>query len=311
MKPPRVTVERFYTEHGNELKLSLIAGAEGLKNPILEPALNRPGLAVAGFVRYFAHRRVQIFGNAETAYLRSLAPARRAESYAQLFSRRIPCIVFCRDRKPNAAVVSLAEKHSIPVFKTPFVTMAFINRATALLEWMFAPLLNLIGSMADILGVGVIIIGESGIGKSECVLALIERGYSLVADDTVMIRLIDNNVEGSGKVIGRNYMEVRGIGVIDVAAMFGVRCIRNRKNIDLIIRLYPWEKGQDTDRLGLEEQHEDILGVKIPSISLQVRPGRDMARLVEVAAFQTKLKAFGYNPASELNQRIIAHMNRA
>jgi HPr kinase/phosphorylase len=187
--------------------------------------------------------------------------------------------------------------------------MKFINLATLALEMMFAPHGSEMGSMVDILGVGVIIRGESGIGKSESVLALIERGYSLVADDITRVTLVDGReVIGTSAEITRNHMEVRGIGIVNVAAMFGVKSIRREKKVDLVVCLKEWKEVPDVDRLGMEERYEKILGVDIPEITIPVRPGRDLARLIEVAAFQTKLKAGGYNPAKELNDRLIAKM---
>tara|TARA_A100001037_G_C15076719_1_gene602104 strand:- start:377 stop:1324 length:948 start_codon:yes stop_codon:yes gene_type:complete len=309
MKQPAVTVEQFYTDHASELALNLIAGAEGLKKVIREPTVNRPGLAIAGFTRYFASKRIQALGSAETTYLKSLKPPERLERYDQLFSHRMPCVVFSRNLNPDRTFRAAAENARVPIFKTPLITMKFINLATLALELMFAPRGTEIGSMVDILGVGVIIRGESGIGKSECVLALIERGYSLVADDITKVSLIDNHyVVGTSMEITRDHMEVRGIGIINVAAMFGVRSIRQEKQVNLVVSLKPWEQGQDIDRLGMDDEFVEILGVKIPHITIPVRPGRDLARLIEVAAFQTKLKSSGYNPAKELNDRLIAKM---
>jgi len=309
MKQTSVTVEQFYTDHASELELNLIDGAEGLKKVIREPTVNRPGLAIAGFTRYFASKRIQALGSAETTYLKSLKPPERQSRYDQLFSHRMPCVVFSRNLNPDRGFRAAAEKAKVPIFKTPLITMKFINLATLALELMFAPKGTEIGSMVDILGVGVIIRGESGIGKSECVLALIERGYSLVADDITKVSLIDNHyVMGTSMEITRDHMEVRGIGIINVAAMFGVRSIRQEKQVNLVVSLKQWEKNQDIDRLGIDDEFVEILGVKIPHITIPVRPGRDLARLIEVAAFQTKLKASGYNPAKELNDRLIAKM---
>jgi HPr kinase/phosphorylase len=196
------------------------------------------------------------------------------------------------------------------VFVCPLVTMKFINLATLALEMMFAPRGTEMGSMVDILGVGVLIRGESGIGKSECVLALIERGYSLVADDVTKVTLVDGReVVGTSADITRNHMEIRGIGIINVAAMFGVKSIRKEKRVDLVVTLKPWEEVADVDRLGMEQEFVKILGIDIPHVTIPVRPGRDLARLIEVAAFQTKLKMSGYNPAKELNDRLIAKMS--
>jgi HPr kinase/phosphorylase len=306
-----VTVERFYTEHADALQMNLVAGASGLKRIIREPTVNRPGLVLAGFKRYFANRRVQVMGNAECHFLKSLPPLHRETRYRELFSYKVPCVVFSRSLQPDKMFLRIAEEHNVPVFKCPLITMKFINMATLALEGMFAPRGSEMGSMVDILGVGVIIKGESGIGKSECVLALLERGYSLVADDITRVSLVDGReVVGTSSELTRNHMEVRGIGIINVQAMFGVRSIRNEKRVDLVVTLKTWEQVPDVDRLGMEEQYTPILGIDVPHMIIPVRPGRDLARLVEVAAFQTKLKLSGYNPAKELNDLLIAKMKK-
>src|SRR6266487_3292112 len=300
-----VTVERFYTEHASSLELKLVAGANGLKRIIREPTVNRPGLALAGFTKYFASKRVQVIGSAESTFLRSLGKEERERRYADLFAYKIPCVVFSRSIHPDKIFLRAAEQADVPVFRCPLITMKFINLATLALEMMFAPRSTEMGSMVDILGVGVIIRG-----KSECVLALIERGYSLVSDDVTKVTLVDGReVIGTSAELTRNHMEVRGIGIINVAAMFGVKCIRAEKRVDLVVTLKTWNEVEDVDRLGMEEQFVDILGVDIPHITIPVRPGRDLARLIEVAAFQTKLKRSGYNPAKELNDRLIAQIS--
>src|SRR5881296_893954 len=304
-----ITVERFYTGQASALGLKLLAGANGLKRLIREPTVNRPGLALAGFTKYFASKRVQVIGSAESTFLKSLSKEDRVKRYADLFSYKIPCVVFSRNIHPDREFLRAAERADVPIFNSPLITMKFINLATLALEMMFAPRGSEMGSMVDILGVGVIIRGESGIGKSESVLALIERGYSLVADDVTKVTLVDGReVMGTSAEITRNHMEVRGIGIINVAAMFGVKCIRLEKRVDLVVTLKSWNEVQDVDRLGMEEEYVKILGVDIPHIIIPVRPGRDLARLIEVAAFQTKLKLSGYNPARELNDRLIAKM---
>jgi HPr kinase/phosphorylase len=309
MQRDTITVERFYTSEASRLGLKLIGGAAGLKRIIREPTVNRPGLALSGFTRYFAGKRIQVMGNAETGYLKSLDTAVREERYREFFSHPMPCVVFSRDLQPDKLFLRAAEKADVPVFQTPLITMKFINLATLALERLFAPRGTELGSMVDILGVGVIVKGESGIGKSECVLALIERGYSLVSDDVTKVLLEDErDVIGTSAELTRGHMEVRGIGIINVAAMFGVKSVRRDKRVDLIVSLKAWDDVADIDRLGLEQQYLKVLGVKIPHIIIPVRPGRDLARLVEVAALQTKLKSAGYNPAQELNERLLAQM---
>jgi len=309
MQRDTVTVERFYTEHASTLQLHLAAGANGLKRIIREPTVNRPGLLLSGFTRYFASQRVQVMGNAEAFFLRSLPAAEQARRYADFFSYKIPCVVFSRNLRPDRLSLKEAERKNVPIFQCPLITMKFINLATLALEMMFAPRTTEMGSMVDILGVGVIVRGESGIGKSESVLALIERGYSLVADDVTKVTLLDGrDVMGTCADITRNHMEVRGIGIINVAAMFGVKSIRKEKRVDLVVTLKPWEEVPDIDRLGLEHETVKILGIEIPHITLPVRPGRDLARLIEVAAFHIKLKSSGYNPARELNERLLSQI---
>jgi HPr kinase/phosphorylase len=312
MQRDSITVERFYTEHADALELNLVAGATGLKRIIREPTVNRPGLVLSGFTRYFANKRLQVIGNAEAFFLKSLSPEEQAKRYEIFFSYKVPCVVFSRNLHPNKLCIKAAEEARVPIFRCPMVTMKFINLATLALEMMFAPRGTEMGSMVDILGVGVIIRGESGIGKSESVLALIERGYSLVADDITKVTLVDGReVVGTSAEVTRDHMEVRGIGIINVAAMFGVKSIRHEKRVDLVITLRSWNEVVDVDRLGMEQEFVKVLGIDIPHITIPVRPGRDLARLIEVAAFQAKLKSTGYNPAKELNDRLISRMAAA
>ena len=309
MERPNVTVEQFFKEHAEPLQMRLLAGEGDLKRVIREPTVNRPGLALSGFTRYFAYKRMQVMGHAEVFYLRELRKEEREARYAYLFAYKIPCIVFSRNLKPDREFLAAAAQTGVPVFQTPLVTMKFINLATLALEMMFAPRASELGSMVDILGVGAIIRGESGIGKSEAVLALIERGYSLVADDVVKAMLVDGReVLCTSAELTRDHMEVRGIGIINVAQMFGVKAIRKEKNLDLIVTLKHWDEVKDMDRLGMEQEYVKVLGVDIPHVVIPVRPGRDIARLIEVAAFQVKLRKSGYNAAEELNKRLLAQM---
>ncbi len=309
MERTTITVEKFYTEHSHRLSLTLVAGTAGLSRGIREPTVNRPGLALAGFTRYFARKRVQVIGSAEHSYLQTLSLKARAARYDSLFSHRFPCLVLCRGLRPDRALLQAAERVSLPVFRSPLITMKFINLATLALENMFAPHATELGSMVDILGVGVVIKGASGIGKSECVLGLIERGYSLVSDDITRVSLSEGReVIGTSPENTRNFMEVRGIGIINVQQLFGVKSIRTHKKVDLVVTLQPWDEVKDVERLGLDQQSTKILGISIPHIVIPVSPGRDIARLVEVAAFYTKMKFFGLNPADDLNKRLLAEM---
>ena len=312
MERPSVTVGQFFKEHAASLEMKLLAGEVGLDRIIREPTVNRPGLALSGFTRYFAYKRMQVMGHAEVFYLREQRQEEREARYAYLFAYKIPCVVFSRGLKPDKEFLAAAQQSGVPIFQTPLVTMKFINKATLELEMMFAPRTSEHGCMVDILGVGVIIKGESGVGKSESVLALIERGYSLVADDVVRGVLVDGRVVlCTSSELTRDHMEVRGIGIINVAQMFGVKAIRKDKKLDLIVTLKPWDEVTDVDRLGMEQEFTKVLGVDIPHVIIPVRPGRDIARLIEVAAFQIKLRKSGYNAAEDLNNRLLAQMNPA
>ena len=311
MQTTAITVEQFYTEVGTPLALKLVAGAVGLKRLIREPTVNRPGLALAGFKRYFAPKRVQVIGSVETAYLRSLSKPVYEQRVREFFDHRIPCAVICRDLKPGKAFIQHAEKADIPVFSSSLITMKFISRATIALENLFAPRTQIHGGMVDVGGVGVIVQGESGIGKSEAVVGLLERGHSLVADDVVCLWIQDGTeLRGTAKELGRNLMEVRGIGLIDVAAMFGVSAIRREMRVDVVVSLKRWEDAREVDRLGLDMEYVDLLGQQIPHIVIPVRPGRDLAGLIEVAAYQTKLRLQGYHAAAELSARLNQRMQQ-
>jgi HPr kinase/phosphorylase len=305
-----VTVDSFYRDHDEDLQLKLITEAGGLTRIIREPTVNRPGLGLTGFTKYFAYKRVQVIGNAEAYYLKSLPAEELPHRLRGFFSFRIPCVVFSRNLHPPGVFLEAAEKAGVPVFQCPLVTMKFINLATLALESMFAPRATEMGSMVDILGVGVIIKGESGIGKSESVLALLERGYSLVADDVTKVMLVDGaEVVGTSSEITRDHMEVRGIGIINVASMFGIRSIRRHKRVDLVVTLKEWEAVPDVDRVGMEQEYVKILGQDVPHMTIPVRPGRDLARLIEVAALHIKLVNSGYNAARDLNERLLERMN--
>ena len=269
-----VTVERFFTLHHESLGMKLLAGATGLHRYIGEPTVNRPGLVLAGFTKYFASKRVQVIGSAETSFLRTVSEKEREARYEMFFSYKIPCLVLCRGINPDRLLLRCAERAKVPVFKSPLITMKYINLATIALEAMFAPHGTELGSMVDILGVGVIIKGESGIGKSESVLALIERGYSLVSDDVTKVNLLEGReVIGTSSDLTRGHMEVRGIGIINVQHMFGVRCVRREKQVNLVVTLKPWEEVKDVDRLGMEQEFINILGIGIPHITIPVALG--------------------------------------
>lgn len=306
---PVVTVESFYTKHAEKLQMKLQGPRVGFHRKIREPTINRPGLALSGFYTYFAEKRVQVLGAAEYSYLKSLSAVVRARRFRELCEAKIPCLVVSRGFRLAPDLLAVAEKAGIAVFRTPMITMKFINAATIALELDFSPTVTEFGSMADILGVGVLIRGQSGIGKSECVLGLIERGYSLVADDVTRLTMLEGReLMATAPDLTRNHMEVRGIGIIDVAKIFGIGSIRIEKRLDLVVTLKEWQDVEAVDRIGIDREFYEILGLQVPHVTIPIKPGRDTARLVEVAAMDQKLKGLGQNSAIEFNARLLGLM---
>jgi HPr kinase/phosphorylase len=304
-----LTVREFYDSYKKELQLELVAGEAGLDKVIREKSINRPALALTGYLKYFAHKRMQLFGAGEMGYLRDLREQTQILVLAQIFARDIPCIVVSRHLAPSRPLLRGAREANVPLIRSPLNTKDFTAQATVLLEERFAPRVTTHGTLLDIKGVGVLLRGKSGVGKSECALALVERGHSLVADDLTHVRLVgERELVGTSSDLNRGYMECRGIGIINIAELFGVRSIRRDKRLDLVITFIDYEPGMDEERTGLEQHYFKILNRDVPHIEIPVRPGRDLARLVEVAALVQALKAMGHDSAKEFNEQLIAHM---
>lgn len=305
-QPPPLTVGEFYKRHGEFLQLSLQGRELGFTIPIGEPSINRPGLALAGFLDYFALFRIQVIGNSEHHYLEQLPEPVRLERFRLFCRQRPPCIVVARDRQLPDHLLAVANTEGIPVFTTGMISMKFINAATIRLEWDYAKYVTLHGCMVDILGMGVMLMGPSGIGKSETMLNLLDRGGQFVADDSVVLKCPDGKrLFGTQKPEGRFHMEIRGVGIINVFALFGSRCILAEKQLELIIDLLPPDKLNELDRLGDEILEREVLGVKIPLKQLAVTAGRDTARMVEVAALNQRLRSTGYETAVEFNKTLL------
>lgn len=310
-KFPTIPVGEFYARHSEALQLSLVGEQTGFDRRVREPTINRPGLALAGFYSYFADRRIQVLGAAELSYLRSLTPHDARLRCYGLCSRSIPCLVVARGSKPPAALEAAAAEAGVALFRTEMITMKFINAATLALEFDFAPMKSEYGSMVDIMGVGTLIRGSSGIGKSECVLGLVERGHSLVSDDITRFRAMEGReLIGTSPDLTRHHMEVRGLGVINVMHIFGIGSVRLEKRLDMIVTLRDWQELEEVDRIGLDPEYYEILDILVPHITIPVRTGRDLARLVEVAALDQKLKSMGQNSALEFNQRLLNLMQK-
>jgi HPr kinase/phosphorylase len=306
-----ITVAHFFEIHGPKLKLEVIEGGIGVHRLIREGSINRPALALTGFFKYFANKRIQVFGAAEMTYFRDLPAKRQVEILNEMVDRQIPCIVLTRNLRPTPAMLTVAKQRDLPLFRTPLITMHWVNLATLCVDNEFAATTTEHATTVEIKGVGVMLRGDSGTGKSECALALIERGHSLVADDLTCIRMVDErDLIASSRELSRGYMECRGIGIVNIAEMFGVKSIRLEKKLDLVITLRDWTPDVVEERTGLEAASYEILGIKVPAIDLYVRPGRDIARLVEVAALVQALKRMGHDPAQTFNDRLIAHMSK-
>lgn len=290
--------------------MELVGTDRGFDREILEPTINRPGLALSGFYKYFALHRIQVIGQAERSYLRHLNELNAEKRFSDLCRQRIPCIVVSRGQHLPDSLLGIANEAGISVFQTSMVTMNYINAATVRLDWEFAPTTSMHGCMVDVMGIGILIQGESGAGKSEAVLGLLRRGGSLVADDVVKFRnLEDRELIATAPELGRSYMEVRGLGIINAAALFGVGALRTEKRLDLVITLKKESAMNEVERVGLEGMNIKILGLDVPHIQLPVAPGRDMAQLIEVAALDQKLRALGHDSAVEFNKKLLKRMH--
>jgi len=304
-----ISVGDFFNRHGKLLRMRLMGDESGFARKIREPTINRPGLALAGFYSYFAFMRIQVIGKAERSYLKSLPVDERLRRFKDFCKRDIPCIVISRGDTLSPESLKAANNAGISVFRTTMVTMNFINSATIQLEWDFAPTSTVHGCMVDVMGIGILIRGDSGVGKSECVLSLLRRGSSLVADDMVVFRNLEGReIIGAAMELGRSHMEVRGLGLINVGALFGVGSIRLEKRLDLVVTLKREEDMAQVERVGMDQKRYPILGLDIPEVEIPVAPGRDLAQLVEVAALDQKLRSFGYNSAVEFNKKLLKIM---
>ncbi len=272
---------------------------------ITVPDVNRPALQLTGFFDHFDSERVQVIGYVEYTYLQTLSENRKKELYEKLMSYGIPCLIFSTGLIPDEQLLQTANEKGIPVFSTPRKTSSFMAEMIRWLNVELAPQISIHGVLIDVYGVGVLIMGESGIGKSEAALELIKRGHRLVTDDVVEIsKVSDDTLVGTAPDITRHLIELRGIGIIDVKMLFGVQSVRQTQTIDLVITLEDWNKDKEYDRLGLEEEYTEFLGNKVVCHSIPIRPGRNLAIIVESAAANFRQKKMGYNAAQELYRRV-------
>ncbi|MBE7023229.1 MAG: HPr(Ser) kinase/phosphatase [Ruminococcaceae bacterium] len=271
--------------------------------------VNRPGLQIAGFFDYFDSSRLQIIGMVENTYLTSLKDEERFQRVDELLSKKSPAIVITREIEVLPEIIELAKKYGVNILRTSLGTSSFMSALIAFLNIELAPRITRHGVLVEVYGEGILILGESGIGKSEAAVELMKRGHRLVADDAVEIRRVSSKtLVGSSPEIIRHFIEMRGIGIIDVKKIFGMGAVKDTEKIDLVIQLEVWQKGKQYDRLGLADNYTEILGIDIPSLTIPIRPGRNLAVILEIAAMNNRQRRMGYNAAEELNSRLMEQM---
>ncbi len=306
---PTFTLRAFVAEGAERLRMEVVVGGDGLEHEVLEPMCNRPGLALTGFYGFFAWRRIQVIGQAEQAYLDSLAPDVRLARVKALFDRGAYCLIFACGIEVPAVLASLAESAGVVVCRTELLTRIFFHQATFVLEKLRAPKMRLYGTTVEVAGLGVMLEGAPGLGKSETALGLIKHGNALVADDLTCLRkdVAANRLFATASPATRNYMEIRGIGIIHVPSVFGVTAVRAEKELDLVVTLKSMKETEgELDRTGEERRTRTILGVEVPQITIPVAAGRDLVNLVETAAQQYKLLAAGHDAVKALDAQLCA-----
>jgi len=279
---------------------------------VVNNEVNRPSLQVAGYFDYFDNTRIQIVGRVEISYLTHLSSEERYNALDKLFKRELPCVIVTRGMEAPFEMIELAEKYNVPLLSVDVSTSRFLSALIAFLNIRLAPQITMHGVLVEVYGEGVLLLGDSGVGKSETAIELVKRGHRLVADDAVEIkRVSDKSLVGSSPEIIRYFIELRGIGIIDVKRIFGIGAVKDSEKIDLVINLEPWISGKEYDRLGISTEYEEILGLSIPSLTIPVKPGRNLAMIVEVAAMNNRQRRMGYNAAEALNNRLMTEMQEA
>jgi len=301
----RLTVQMLHQQAGSQLDLTLVSGRAGYWRTLESSKIQRPGLALTGFMEHFRADRLQVVGFSEVAYLNSLDQTEQEEILDGYFGEQPPCVVITRGLEPPATLLELADRHRVCLFTTPLQNSVFVDRAVEYLDDKLEQTTSLHGVLVDVMSVGVMLMGPSGVGKSEVALELINRGYRLVADDIIEVRKRPPDaVYGSPSDIIGHHMEIRGLGIINVQDLFGVTAVRKRKKIDLVVELVHWAEDEEYERLGVDDVHHTLLGVNIPKIVLPLRPGQVIATLVEVSARDRLLKDHGIHSARQFQERL-------
>jgi len=300
-----IKISRLLEDSDYHLSLTLVAGASGLDRKILSPRIQKPGLALAGFVEHLHPDRVQVFGNTEISYLKTLTEERQREVLSRLFVERLACVVVTKSLELPQVLIDECNKAPLALMTTPMLSSTFIQQVQSFLEEALTLSSSLHGVLMDVFGVGILLLGKSGIGKSEIALDLVMRGHRLVADDIVDVTSRKaGSVYGAGNAIIKHHMEIRGLGIINIKDLFGVAAVRESKKIELVIELVEWDSAHEYDRLGVEEQKFAVMGVDVPMATVPVRPGRNMTTIVEVAARNHLLKLQGHHSAREFADRL-------
>lgn len=304
-------VEDFLSSFGSDLLLKLVVGEGGLERKITLPEVHRPGLAITGFLKRFTHGRILVFGNSETLYLSELSEEIQKERLSAILTEKTPVVICAAKYEIPKSLLSLCKQRGIPLLETELPAMEFSSRATYHLAIVFAPSTTCHGTFIEAFGVGVLIQGDSSIGKSEAALGLMDRGHRLISDDVVKLRLRkDSVIEGFGPELNKHMMEIRGIGIINVAHLYGAVCVRGSKTLDVIVRLEEWDDAAFYDRIGLDEKFIEMLGVNIPYHILPVKPGRDVVLLIETIVLNHRLKMMGYHSAKEFNVKLLETISK-
>ena len=293
-----------------EFHLNVLNDIEGYQTiKVVNNEINRPSLQIAGFFDYFDNTRLQIIGMVETTYLQRMTSEKRIEALEGLFERKIPAIIISRGITPSKELIELATKYDTPVLQTNESTSRFVSGLIAYLNLMLAERVTMHGVLVEVYGEGILMLGDSGVGKSETAIELVKRGHRLVADDAVEVKKASNKtLVGSAPAIIRHFIELRGIGIVDVKRIFGMGAVKDTEKVDMVIHLEPWEEHKQYDRLGITTEYEDIMGIQVPTLTIPVKPGRNLAMIVEVAAMNNRQKRMGYNAAEALNNRLMNEM---
>jgi HPr kinase/phosphorylase len=301
--PPALPVSALL--EASSLKLELLAGRDGLARSVASPEIQKPGLALAGHIESLHPARVQVLGSSEISYLQTLGEETAASRTRELCSRDIPCVIVTRGLEVPPSLMAVCAERQLPLLRSPLPSLDLIEQLRGFLAVCLSPTSSLHGVLVDVFGIGILLLGKSGIGKSELALDLVMRGHRLVADDIVELRHATDSIYGSGPDLIKHHMEIRGLGILNIKDLFGIAAVRDDKKVEVVVELVEWAEDEEYDRLGVEEQSYAILGVNIPMIRLPVRPGRNMTSIIEVAARNQLLKVRGHHSAREFQDRLV------